>query len=406
MRAILGVTGCIAAYKSAFLLRRLQQEGFEVVPVLTRHAREFITPLTLEKLAGHRAVSDLFGEEESAQIQHISLARQSDVLIVAPATANVLGKFAHGIADDFLTTLYISTATPVLVAPGMNVEMWRHRATQSNLRILRVHGVRIVEPEPGYLACGEVGEGRMAEPERILDALRDLLVADDSLKGRRVLVTAGPTVEDIDPVRFISNRKTGKMGYALAREARRRNASVVLVSGPTALDPPAGVDLVCVRSASEMEAQVESRFADSDIVVMSAAVSDFRPAAYEEQKIKKHGAETSLRLQKTPDILEGLGRRKEGQFLVGFAAESEDLLPNAAAKLERKNLDMIVANDITIEGAGFGSENNRVTILRPGVPPVVLEMMSKVEVASRVLEAISSAMGAGQTASLSQHELA
>jgi len=273
---ILGVTGCIGAYKSAVILRLLQKTGLEVLPVMTRHAKEFIGPLTLEKLSGNKVISDLFNDQ-SARIEHIALARQSDLLLVAPATANILGKFAHGIGDDFLSTLYLSTVTPVVVAPAMNVEMWRHAATQENLKILRGRGVAIVEPDSGYLACGEEGEGRLAEAERIVEVVLNTLRHEKSLLGKRVLVTAGPTIEDIDPVRFISNRSSGKMGYAVACEAFSRGAQVALISGPSQLEASAGINLVRIRSASEMAQAVFDRADDVDVIVMAASVSDFAP---------------------------------------------------------------------------------------------------------------------------------
>jgi len=284
VKVTLGVTGCIGAYKSAVVLRLLQKEGFEVLPVMTRAAQQFITPLTLEKLSGHKVVSDLFSDH-TVQIEHIALARQSDMLVVAPATANILAKFAQGIADDFLSTLYLSTTTPVIIAPAMNVEMWHHPATQENLETLRQRGTVIVEPGSGYLACGEEGEGRLAEPERILEAVLNTFTRKKSLLKKRVLITAGPTIEALDPVRFISNRSSGKMGYALAREAHLRGAQVVLISGPTHLEPPEGVKLVGVRSASEMAKAVFHHFPDSDVVVMAAAVSDFTPAGVSSEKL-------------------------------------------------------------------------------------------------------------------------
>ena len=362
MKVILGVTGCIGAYKSAVVLRLLQKEGFEVLPVMTRAAQQFITPLTLEKLSGHKVVSDLFSDH-TVQIEHISLARQSDLLVVAPATANILAKFAQGIADDFLSTLYLSTTTPVIIAPAMNVEMWHHPATQENLETLRQRGTVIVEPGSGYLACGEEGEGRLAEPEQILEAVLNTFTRKKSLLNKRVLVTAGPTIEALDPVRFISNRSSGKMGYALAREAYLRGAQVVLISGPTHLEPPEGVKLVGVRSASEMAQAVFDHFPDSDVVVMAAAVSDFTPASVSSEKLKKENVEPVIQLKETVDILKELGQRKEGQLLVGFAAESGPVREKARRKLQEKGLDLIVGNDISREDQGFQSEFNQVLLV-------------------------------------------
>ena len=362
MKIILGVTGCIGAYKSAVVLRLLQKEGFQILPVMTQSAQQFIAPLTLEKLSGHKVVSDLFSDH-TVQIEHIRLARESHLLLVAPATANILAKFAQGIADDFLSTLYLSTVTPVIVAPAMNVEMWHHTATEKNLEILRERGVVVVEPGSGYLACGEEGEGRLAEPEQILVAVLNTFKREKSLLGKRVLITAGPTIEDLDPVRFISNRSSGKMGYALAGEAQSRGAQVVLVSGPTQLEPPEGVNLVRVRSASEMAQAVFQHFARSDVVVMAAAVSDFTPANISSEKIKKKDAKPVLHLEKTVDILGELGKQKEWQFVVGFAAESEDVRENARKKLQEKGLDLIVGNDISQQDQGFQADINQVIIV-------------------------------------------
>ncbi len=362
MKVILGVTGCIGAYKSAVILRLLQKEGFEVLPVMTQSAQQFITPLTLEKLSGHKVVSDLFSDH-TVQIEHIRLARESSLLLVAPATANILAKFAQGIADDFLSTLYLSTLTPVIVAPAMNVEMWHHTATRKNLEILKERGVVVVEPGSGYLACGEEGEGRLAEPEQILEAVLNTFQREKSLLGKRVLITAGPTIEDLDPVRFISNRSSGKMGYALAAEAQSRGAQVVLISGPTQLVPPDGVDLVPVRSASEMAQAVFQHFPRTDVVVMAAAVSDFTPSRVSSEKIKKRDAEPILHLEQTADILKELGKQKEWQFVVGFAAESRAVGENARQKLQEKGLDLIVGNDISQEDQGFESDFNQVIVI-------------------------------------------
>ena len=362
MKVILGVTGCIGAYKSAVILRLLQKEGFEVLPVMTQSAQQFITPLTLEKLSGHKVVSDLFSDH-TVQIEHIWLARESSLLLVAPATANILAKFAQGIADDFLSTLYLSTLTPVIVAPAMNVEMWHHTATRKNLEILKERGVVVVEPGSGYLACGEEGEGRLAEPEQILEAVLNTFQREKSLLGKRVLITAGPTIEDLDPVRFISNRSSGKMGYALAAEAQSRGAQVVLISGPTQLVPPDGVDLVPVRSASEMAQAVFHHFPRTDVVVMAAAVSDFTPSKVSSEKIKKRDAEPILHLEQTADILKELGEQKEWQFVVGFAAESGAVSENARQKLQEKGLDLIVGNDISQEDQGFESDFNQIVVI-------------------------------------------
>jgi len=385
------VTGCIGAYKSALILRLLQKEGFDVLPVMTTSAQQFLGPLTLEKLSGHRVVTGFF-DEHDVSIEHISLARASDLLLVAPATANILGKFANGIADDFLSTLYLSTTTPVIVAPAMNVEMWRHPATQANIQTLRGRGVVIVEPESGYLACGEKGEGRLAEPEIIVQEVASLLKRGESLKGRRVLVTAGPTVEDIDPVRFISNRSSGKMGYAIAREAVARGADVVLVSGPCALRPPHGAQFVGIRSAADMAAEVFARFPDTDIVVMAAAVGDYRPIKVSEQKLKKSEGRVTLDLEPTADILKCLGERKTGQFLVGFAAESENIVEYARRKLQEKNLDLIVGNSISGPSSTFGSENNQVVLIDSDGTEQSLDLLPKSQVAELIWTRIEARM--------------
>ncbi len=386
MNVLLGVTGCIGAYKAAIILRLLQKSGCEVFPVMTAHAREFISALTLEKLSGHSVVTDLFQDHDTS-IEHISLARRGDVLLVAPATANILAKFAHGIADDFLSTLYVSTTAPVIVAPAMNVEMWRHPATRENVKILESRGVRIVPPESGYLACGEVGEGRLAEPESIVQAVLTLLRGEQTLKGRKVLVTAGPTIEDLDAVRFISNRSSGKMGYAIAGEAERRGATVVLISGPTQLEPPPGVEFIQVRSAREMAAAVFERFPTTDAVVMAAAVSDYQPAEFVEGKIKKDCQPLQLSLVPTLDILKTLGRQKQAQVLVGFAAESTNLREYAQRKLKDKRLDLIVANSVSGPDAPFGSDFNRVIFLTPDREEE-LPALSKKEVAGKLWDRI------------------
>ena len=386
MNVLLGVTGCIGAYKAAIILRLLQKSGCEVFPVMTAHAREFISALTLEKLSGHSVVTDLFQDHDTS-IEHISLARRGDVLLVAPATANILAKFAHGIADDFLSTLYVSTTAPVIVAPAMNVEMWRHPATRENVKTLESRGVRIVQPESGYLACGEVGEGRLAEPESIVRAVLTLLRGEQTLRGRTVLVTAGPTIEDLDAVRFISNRSSGKMGYAIAGEAERRGATVVLISGPTQLEPPPGVEFIQVRSAREMAAAVFERFPTTDAVVMAAAVSDYQPAEFVEGKIKKDCQPLQLSLVPTLDILKTLGQQKQAQVLVGFAAESTNLREYAQRKLKDKRLDLIVANSVSGPDAPFGSDFNRVIFLTPDREEE-LPALSKKEVAGKLWDRI------------------
>jgi phosphopantothenoylcysteine decarboxylase / phosphopantothenate---cysteine ligase len=391
MKVILGVTGCIGAYKAALILRLLQKQGLEVAVVMTGSAEHFISPLTFEKLSGNPVVTDLFADH-TVSIEHISLARESHLLLVAPATANIMGKFAHGIADDFLSTLYLSTQTPVVVAPAMNVEMWRHPVTRENVEKLQARGVTIVPPGDGFLACGEEGEGRLAEPEEIVQVVLDVLGVNPSLAGKKVIVTAGPTVEDIDPVRFISNRSSGKMGYELAAEAALRGARVDLVSGPTSLPPPPGINLLRVRSAAEMAQAVFERFDQCDIIVMAAAVSDFTPAEFSPGKIKKQQAGGRLDLKPTTDILAELGKRKNHQFLVGFAAESQELRLNAENKLKSKNLDLIVANNIT-DTPVFGSENNQVTLLDREGGVEETPLLSKRAVARLVWDRVSLRLG-------------
>lgn len=387
MKVILGVTGCIGAYKAAAVLRLLQKAGLEVVPVMTRHAQEFITPLTLQKLSGNEVITGLFGEC-SPSIEHIAVARKCDCLLVAPATANILGKFAHGIADDFLSTLYLSILTPVILAPAMNVEMWHHPATQENVRILRQRGATLVEPAAGYLACGERGEGRLAEPEEIVQVVLDTLQPSKTLRGKQVLITAGPTIEDIDPVRFISNRSSGKTGYSLAREAEQRGARVVLVSGPTFLEPPQGVDVVQVRSAAEMADSVFARFSEADIVIMAAAVSDFTPLKPLGRKAKKEEVEKALPIQKTTDILKELGRKRKHQFLVGFAAESHGLRENARRKMRDKQLDLIVANDISRKEQGFQADVNQILVIDPEGKEQEFPVLPKAQVARVIWDRI------------------
>jgi phosphopantothenoylcysteine decarboxylase/phosphopantothenate--cysteine ligase len=392
MRITLGVTGGIAAYKSAELVRRLQDEGHTIQVVMTRAAREFVTPLTFAALSGQRVITDLFTNEsggagslESA-IDHIAVAQRTDLLLVAPATADILAKFARGIADDFLTTLYLATAAPVVVAPAMNVNMWEHSATRDNVATLRVRGVRIVEPSEGYLACGMIGAGRLAELDAILAAVREVLKGKQDLAGETVLVTAGPTCEDIDPVRFLTNRSSGKMGYAVAAAAAQRGAKVVLVSGPTALATPVGVERADVRSADDMLRAVQARFAECSMAIFAAAVADYRAAEKSGQKIKRSKEPLTLRLQPNPDILATVAQEKGARLVAGFAAETENVAENAREKLAQKNADLVVANDVSAEGAGFDSETNIVTLFSRDGRDLPLARMSKSEVAHRILD--------------------
>ena len=394
MKIALGVTGGVAAYKAAELVRRLQQEKLDVQVVMTRGAREFVQPLTFAALTGQKVITEMFGADDAAPanvesaIEHIAVAQRIDLLLVAPATADILGKFTHGIADDFLTTLYLATKAPVLVAPAMNVNMWDHPATQANVAALRARGVHVVDPDEGYLACGMTGAGRLAAVETIARRVCELLGLRHDFAGKTVLVTAGPTREDIDPVRFLTNRSSGKMGYALAEAAQRRGARVVLVSGPTDLKVPEGVDWVPVRTAEEMRGRVMERAGESDVVIMAAAVADYRLAAVHPRKLKRGEGSLTLELESTPDILAELGREKGRRVLVGFAAETDHVAENAKAKLERKGADILVANDVTQEGAGFDTDTNIVTLYVRGGREQALPQMNKFDVANRVLDQV------------------
>jgi phosphopantothenoylcysteine decarboxylase/phosphopantothenate--cysteine ligase len=393
MRITLGVTGGVAAYKAAELLRRLQQDGFSVQVVMSRSAREFVTPLTFAALSGQKVITDLFAESggeanlESA-IEHIAVAQRTDLLLVAPATADILAKFACGIADDFLTTLYLATTAPVVVAPAMNVNMWNHAVTQENIERLRARGVKVVDPDEGYLACGMTGAGRLAGQEAVVAAVRETLHAQRDLEGQTVLVTAGPTCEDLDPVRYLTNRSSGKMGYAVAEAAGRRGARVLLVSGPTSLETPAGVERVNVRSAQEMQGVVSERFSECSIAIFAAAVADYRPAETAREKLKRNGELLPLMLEPTPDILASVAGRRGETIVVGFAAETDHVAENARKKLAIKNADLIVANDVTVKGAGFDVDTNVVTLFSRDGRDLALPRMSKFDVAQQILDEV------------------
>ncbi|MGD1080626.1 MAG: bifunctional phosphopantothenoylcysteine decarboxylase/phosphopantothenate--cysteine ligase CoaBC [Candidatus Sulfotelmatobacter sp.] len=392
MKIALGVTGGIAAYKAAEIVRLLQDRGIRVQVVMTRAAQEFVRPLTFAALSGEKVITGMFapGEEHEpnidSAIEHIAVAQSIDALVIAPATADVLAHFAQGIAGDFLTTLYLATTAPVVVAPAMNVNMWNHPATQANLQILRQRGVKIVEPGAGYLACGMTGAGRLAENESIVTAVMEALGASQDFNGETVLITAGPTREKIDPVRYLTNRSSGRMGYALAEAALRRGARVLLVSGPTSLTPPGAVEVTRVESTEEMRDAVLKLLPQASVVIKTAAVSDYRPKATAGQKIKRKGSMT-LELEATPDILKELSLKKGAQIVVGFAAETENVLENARQKLVAKNLDAIVVNDVSREGVGFDSDRNAVTIITRDVVVEVSET-TKWEVAQRVLDQV------------------
>ena len=387
-RIVLGVTGGIAAYKAVELLRLFVKEGADVWTIMTESATEFVGPLTFQSLSGHPVSTDMFAPLAHMEIEHIALADRAEIAVIAPATANIIGKMAMGIADDMLSTTWLAMKCPVIVCPAMNVNMYDHPAVRENLRILKERGVIVVEPGEGDLACGWLGKGRLADPPVILEAVKDALSPKD-LVGEHVLVTAGPTHEPIDPVRFISNHSTGKMGFAVARAAKRRGAAVTLVSGPTALTPPDGVRYVPVKTALEMHSAVLDHLDKATVVIKSAAVTDFRPVLAASNKIKrtdKDGAKKpilSVELEENPDILMDVGKRKGDRVIVGFAAETDDLIKNAEAKLVRKNLDFIVANDLTEPGSGFGSDTNRVTMLfrdgaRQNVPQADKEVVAGV----------------------------
>ena len=392
MKIALGVSGGIAAYKAAEIVRLLQDRGVRVQVIMTRSAQEFVRPLTFAALSGEKVITDLFGAGAEtpnldSAVEHIGVAQSIDALVVVPATADVLAKFAGGLATDFLTTTFLATKAPTVVAPAMNVNMWEHPATQANLATLRARGVRIVEPGSGYLACGMTGPGRLAANEAIVDAVLETLGAVQDFAGRTVLITAGPTREKIDPVRYLTNRSSGRMGYAVAEAAMRRGARVLLVSGPVAIAPPVGVELTRVETAAEMREAALRLLPEANLVIMTAAVADYSAKEQSDQKIKRKGAMT-LELEPNEDILAELSRRKTNQVIVGFAAETENVLENARKKLASKSLDAIVVNDVSREGIGFDSERNAVTILTHSDLVEVPEM-SKLDVAQRVLDAVA-----------------
>ena len=395
MKIALGVSGGIAAYKTAEIVRLLQDRGIRVQVVMTAAAQEFVRPLTFAALSGEKVITGMFGSDSGGEdgqanvesaIEHIAIAQTIDALVVAPATADVLARFAQGIANDFLSTLYLATTAPVVVAPAMNVNMWNHPATQANLEILRKRGVRIVEPGTGYLACGMTGAGRLAENEAVVAAVMEALGASQDLAGETVLVTAGPTREKIDPVRYLTNRSSGRMGHAIAEAALRRGARVLLVSGPTAIAAPGAAVVTPVETAEDMLAAVLKLLPQATVVIKTAAVADFRPKMASEQKIKRNG-EMTLELEPTADILAEVARRKTAQIVVGFAAETENVLENARKKLASKSLDAIVVNDVSREGVGFDSDRNAVTIISHSEVVEVPET-SKWEVAQRVLDQV------------------
>lgn len=385
---VLGVTGSIAAYKIASLASMLVKQHANVHVIMTQNATNFINPITFETLTGHKCLVDTFDRNFEFQVEHVSLAKQADLMLIAPASANVIGKMAHGIADDMLTTTVLACKAPIYVSPAMNTNMYENPIVQDNLRILEKYGMKVIDPASGYLACGDTGAGKMPEPETLFAYIEAELAHEKDLAGKRVLVTAGATQEALDPVRYLTNHSTGKMGYALAKAAMLRGAQVTLVSGQTSLEPPLAVDVVPIVSAQDMYEAVERRFDDTDLLIMAAAVADYRPKEYVDQKIKKKAGDNVLELARTTDIIGTLsGRKHPGQFLCGFSMETEHMLENSRAKLEKKNLDMIVANNLRTEGAGFGTETNVVTLIRAD-GQTELPKMSKLEVSHRILDEV------------------
>lgn len=389
---VVGVSGGIAAFKTAALVSKLTQAGANVYVVMTEAATKFVTPLTFQALSRNPVYTDTFTEPDATKIAHIDIADQADLVLIAPASANTIAKLAAGIADNMLTTLVLATKAPVALAPAMNVNMYEHPSVQENMEKLRSYHYQLIEPGAGYLACGWVGKGRMAEPEQLLELVDTLLEEATDLRGKQVIVTAGPTREPLDPVRFFSNYSSGKMGYALAQEARRRGAHVTLITGPTALEAPVGVETVAVQTAEEMYNAVNKRYQQADIVIKAAAVADYQPVDVFAHKQKKNADEWSVALERTKDILRFLGEHKKEQILVGFAAESEQLHTYAKSKLERKNLDLIVANNITTEGAGFDVDTNVVTVFTRDGQETAYPQASKQEVAKQILNELEAYM--------------
>jgi phosphopantothenoylcysteine decarboxylase/phosphopantothenate--cysteine ligase len=385
-KVVLGVTGGIAAYKAAEFVRLLVKEEADVHVVMTQNAQKFVTPLTFQTLSGNSVSSDPFALLEDARIGHIALADLAELVVILPATANIIGKIANGMADDFLSTLVMATKAPVLIVPSMNVNMWENPALQKNIQTLLERGCHLMEPGEGELACHWYGKGRLPELSEVVEKMKDILTPKD-LKGERILITGGPTQEPMDPVRFITNRSSGKMGYALSKIAGRRGAEVILISGPTSLPLPGrDIKYVPVRTAEEMRKAVFAHLEGSSVVIKAAAVSDYRPKVISEKKMKKGDSEYTLALERTKDILEELGKKKENRILVGFAAETEDLVAHAKKKLQEKNLDLIVVNDVTQPGAGFGSDTNQVKILYPSGQVKDLPLATKEEISRVILD--------------------
>jgi phosphopantothenoylcysteine decarboxylase/phosphopantothenate--cysteine ligase len=387
-KTIVGITGGIAAYKACEIVRRLKKMGAQVIVVMTENAQRFVTPLTLETLSENEVVTEMFPERKVVGVRHVSLAQWADVILIAPATANIVGKIRAGIADDILTTVVISTKSPVMFAPAMNVNMWGNPIFQENMEYLKGKGYRFVEPETGDLACGK-GKGRLPEPEAIVKEVAKLLTGKKDLEGRSILVTAGRTQEPLDPVRYLSNRSSGKMGYALARAAQARGAKVTLISGPTALPLPAEMDFVQTETAKQMHSAVRSRFGKADALIMAAAVSDFIPSIFSPRKTKRTEEEVLLKLKPSVDILKEMGKRKKRQVLVGFSLETENEIKNSKRKLAEKNLDLVVVNNPNVPGAGFEVDTNQVIIIDKKGKIEKLPQLPKREVAEKVLDRVS-----------------
>lgn len=390
-RVLLGVTGSIAAYKIANLASMLVKLNAEVHVIMTKNAEQFISPITFETLTGNKVVDDTFDRNSGYQVAHIAMAAEADVVMIAPASANVMAKLAHGIADDMLTSTMLACTSPILISPAMNTHMYENQITQENIEKLKSLGYKLIEPASGYLACGDTGRGKMPEPEMLLDCILQEIACEKDMAGKKVLITAGPTREALDPVRYITNHSTGKMGYALAENAARRGAEVTVVSGPTQLKKPAFVKVINVVTAEEMYQAVEQEFDSQDIVVMSAAVADYRPAAVADNKIKKSEGEMSILMERTRDILGTFAKEKKQQFVCGFSMETENMLENSKAKLTKKNLDMIVANNLKVAGAGFGTDTNIVTVITEETCEE-LPIMKKEEVAGAIFDRILNKM--------------
>jgi phosphopantothenoylcysteine decarboxylase/phosphopantothenate--cysteine ligase len=389
----LGISSSISIYKSCEIIRGFQKKGYDVHVILTKNASRLISPLLFSALTGNKVRVDPFEEDSSKKIAHVSLSQKISLFVVAPATANIIGKFASGIADDFLSTFYLTVECPVLIAPAMNDAMYLHKQTQKNIKKLKEAGVKFVEPEKGYLACKEEGLGRLADPDDIIKAGEKLLKKSRTLKGKTLLVTAGPTREYLDPVRFLSNRSSGKMGFELAEEAFRRGADVILISGPTNLVPPRSVKFRSIQTAGDMEKEVLDCFGKADIIIMAAAVSDIKFAAESSHKVKKHDLSEDLKIRRTTDILGTLGRKKGKKILVGFAAETENVEKNARKKMEQKNLDLIVANDVSGEGIGFDSDSNRVYMISPDGKGIDSGKKSKHRISEMIFDKIEGIIG-------------